>query len=776
MQSLESPFPVIDGYALLPDHADKRLWYALPSAPRLGIESGHPQLSIIEYLGGGVGADKAAGALLQLTTELTIPQTDLDSLAGRLPGKIPNLPSGVQVVPVPFDAGSVELAVLGRTAAPLPAGSAAPGGPFEVVFSAGGKPSLGGRNEASFQLVLNAAAAEMLAKSLDQPELPVMVTYVMTFAALRPSFSLDIKADWTKVYSSLRNQFSANAWIAAADVDVAVTRALEESGVNVDLVITGGEGSQASAQKTRDKLLDWVLERLFQPMSPPASQASTIGQVVGDAVWSLSRAILPGVAYRLKVVDEQQLRHMDIRATETLAENRELRPQGTLGGLLNNLRVDEKGNERTTWKMLREGMIERINLDGFPRVEVGVDVVDRFRTDGLKAVRVDIARQLTTGERADETELAFTGPGQHQDFVVNLLEDQARGAAMDTLCTYRTLVDFAPDSPLIGHHPSVMSDWKPYHATTLVADPREAYTVADVTVTVAPLFSFTLFPAVTVELISGIENGTGSGAEAGLATRVQLDANNPLQHWVFATDAATAGYRYRPTYHRPLTAGGDVVGEWQSAVEPWLSLPDPMPEKLDVAFFVDLPWADITSALLQVFYEDKEHSIRYERETITLGQDSAVVRRTYSIAAGGTRAVKYRLTIKLARGGLLEGSWREAADDRIIIDRRLVDERQVLLRVIGGTLAEQNLREARVTLQVRDPATADVRASTDIRVQAGHEVGFSAPFSYLAGDPPVKEVFYQVSLIDTNGFVARQPWTSTSAELLVLNLRTKTIQ
>jgi hypothetical protein len=503
-------------------------------------------------------------------------------------------------------------------------------------------------------------------------------------------------------------------------------------------------------------------------MAPPASAAAGVGDMIRDAVWSLSRAILPGAAYRMKAVDENYLRTMDIRATETVAENRELRPQGTLGGLLRTLRLDERGEERPTWPAVRAGMVSRIDLDGFPRVEVGVELVDRFGSDGLRVVRVQLARQLADGSRADEQEFAFTGPGQHHDYIVNLLDEAARGAALDTVCTYRVLVEFGADSTL-QPGASVAGDWTPWHATSLLADPREAYTVGDVTVTVAPLFSFELFPAVTVEARPGADGG-----DPARTAVLQLKSDSSLIHWVFGTDDPVAAYSYRATYRRPLTAGGDVVGKWQSAVEPWLSLPDPMPGKLEVAFFVDLPWPDITVALLQVYYEDVPTSVRYERETIPLGADTPAVRRTYSIAAGGTRSVHYRLTVKLARGGLLEGSWREATDDRVEIDRRLVDERQVLLRVIGGTLAEQNLREARVELQVRAP-DGSVRASTEIKVLPGAEVGFVAPFSYLAGDPPTREVHHQVAVIDTFGFVTRQPWAATTSELLVLNLRTRSI-
>lgn len=778
MITLEPPYPVVDGYALLPDHADPGLFYALPTEPSLAMADGRPALSLIQYLGGGAGAAKISGGILQLTTELVIPPEVLATLpAGvarqrNLTGREP------RVVPVTFDTGTVELTVLGRTNTPPPDGSAAPGGTFEVQFSAGGKPSMGNTNQSSFQLILNENAAELIGACLDKPELPVLVTYVMTFAALRPSFTIDIHADWHKVYKTLQQKFTANAWVAAADVDIAITDALETSGVDVDTVVMGtGDGSAAAAQKTKQQLLDWVLERLFQPMSPPEPPGSGIGRAVGDAVWSLTRAILPGVSYKLKKVDENQLRHLDVRARERVAEVRELRPQGMLGGLLRRLRVDEHGAPDPAWPAIRAGMLSQVELSGFPRLEVGVDLVDRFGTDGLRSCRVQLARALPDGTHADGEELAFTAANAgHRDWVVNLLDDAARSAVWDTPYEYRVLADFDPASPLRPVGPAE-SPWKPHQARDLLVDPREAYAVTDVTVNTAPLFSFELFAAITVELRP---YGAGGAPDPARTARLVLKPDAPSQQWRYASagaeGSAGAPYSWRATYHRPLEAGGDVTTEWADAAEPWLSLPDPMPEKLAVNFFVDLPWPEITAALLELRYDDEEHDVHYAEETITLTAATPVLSRTYSIASGGSRALGYRLTIKLAAGGLVEGSWREATDDRIIVDRRLVDERQVRVRAIGGPLSAQNLVEVAVALQVRDPATQAVRASTRVRVLPGQEAGFAAAFSYLVGDPPIKQVFHQVTAVDSSGFVRTQPWEASGADLLVLDLRTQTIK
>src|SRR6478609_2469613 len=137
----QPPYPVIDGYPLLPDHEDPARWWVMPARPSLALVDGRPQLSLLQYVGGGAGAAKIAGGVLQLTTELTVPDDVLAALPGKLAARLPPSSPAPQVTPVQFDSGTVEVTVLGRTNAPQPDGSAAPGGPFEVQFSAGGHPS-----------------------------------------------------------------------------------------------------------------------------------------------------------------------------------------------------------------------------------------------------------------------------------------------------------------------------------------------------------------------------------------------------------------------------------------------------------------------------------------------------------------------------------------------------------------------------------------------------------------------------------------------------------
>ena len=61
-------------------------------------------------------------------------------------------------------------------------------------------------------------AAEAIAACLDEGAEPVLVTYVMTYAGLRPAYDITLAVDWTKIYHSLQSRMTANAWFVAADV------------------------------------------------------------------------------------------------------------------------------------------------------------------------------------------------------------------------------------------------------------------------------------------------------------------------------------------------------------------------------------------------------------------------------------------------------------------------------------------------------------------------------------------------------------------------------
>jgi len=758
---------------LLPDHADPALYYILPSRPRLAVDdAGEPDFSLVQYLGEANGGVRA-GAFLTLATELSVPGETLNRLAVELrhseqSGGAELRGARPRLVPVPFDGGSVELIALGESSAP-PGDDA----PSRIRFLGSGKPSLGADNRAAFQLLLEAFEAELVERALESADLPVIVVYHMHFTALRPSFHVKVQADWRRVYRSLANMANVNAYYVAADAESMVRRALEESGIDVDTTVFGtGDEARQGAESARRQLVDWVLERFFAPISDPKVTkeqqiAATVSGAVDDVLWSLTRTLIPGARYRLRHMDEEQLRFLSANVNETVAERREVTPQGTIGDLFERLRLDDQGKVRPDWPMRKERLVTRVDIGGFPRLEVELSVeTGRFQPDGLSQVIVEVARSLTpAGEPVDVRAFVFRGETERQTYAANLL-----GVAPSERFQpywYRVEVHFDPAGPF-GARPPVRSEWRSARAARLVVEPRMLYTVREVEVHVSPLFSFSQFPAVTVEL---------RVAEAGAPSResrIVLTSDRPSGLWRFPAQGATAPYEYRLTYHREPAAGGNIVTPWRTGADSWLTVPDPLPMKRTLNIFPVLPWDRILYGFVQIRYRDDENGVRFE-EQIDLSPSAPFIRRDYPIAEQGHRRLSYRLTLLLTNGELLEGSWRETEDERLVLDEGLVRRRLVRVQWIGGTLEQHRLSEVRITLEALDPGGGPPRAQAEIRVRPHNQRDAAPSFEYLLGDPPATRVRCRALFIDLNGFTYWTPWKETEGDLIVVHLGTRSV-
>lgn len=773
MLSLNPPYKVIEGYTLLSDHADPGRWFVLPPSPRLAVNAdGLPLFSLVQYLGGGAGAQEIAGGILTLTTELVVPDEVISRLRSRLAAGSGLSAEGIRVTPVLFDSGTVELIALGNTSASPsadPHAPPSPTGPFSVRFLGSGKPSLSGNNVATFQLMLGSLDAELIEQCLEMPDAPLIAIYRMTFAGLRPSFSINIEADWSKVYHSLQSKAQMNFYYVASNVDVMITQALEENHIKVDTTVFGtDDGARASAERARKQLMEWVTSRLFTPMTDPAAaMANAIGNVVEDTVSSLVRSVLPGISYRLRSVEEDELRTMSARMNESVAEQREIVPQGTLGGTLRRFQVDVEGRPDPHWASTRAKLVQKVNLDGFPRLEVKVATEDRFESDGLSEVQVELGRVLPDNTLTDTRTLSFRTAAEREDYLVNLLGQEKANFSIPY--RYRTRVAFDPTG-VFGSHSPVQSDWHEGNAVELFVEPRDCYAVREVQVGVTPTFSFSQFSAVTVEL-----REAAAGEQSSSQGRIVLAPDKPIGVWSFRSFAPfVQPYEYRATYHRLASDGGDIETPWLSQVETWLSISDPLPTKRTLNLFFGLPWTTISVSFLQVRYTDEANNIHFE-EQIDLSADSRYLRRDYAIAEGGSRTIFYRLTVMFNDGRLLEGSWRETEDDRLLIDSRLVERKVITVKTIGGTLLDNRLSEVRIHLEVRDPMTGQVREQTDLNLTADSPTLTLAPWEYLRGDPPSTSVSYSAFFVDANGFGEHTSLQSTTSDLLIVQLRNKSI-
>lgn len=736
MITFRPPYQIFDGITLLPDHSDDNVRYVIPSRPQLGLTTnGRPDFSLIQYLGGGVADDKIAGGLLTFSAELISP---IAVLADQV---------DFELYPVMFDTGQVELIVLGVSSL----SDVESGNPLDVKVLGSGKPTLAINNRVTFQLMLDANVAELVEKLIDTPNLPLILVYHMQLSGLRPSYQITIDADWHKVYTSLENKLDVNVYYVAADIELEIKRALEENNLNIDTIIFDSDPSgRNSAEAARRQVLDWVLERMFEPLyTAEPSAVETLSERVSDVASSLIRAVVPGVSYKMRSLTEEQTRTFSIRMDETVAERREIVPQGALGGLFRCFQFDDQGRPDPGWLTIRESLVQKVNLQGLPRIEVIVAVEDRFSSDGVRQVEIELKRPDDSAMQS----FVFRQANERHNYIVNLL---GADNPFDLPYLYRGIVQFDADHHF-GSHEKKTTPWIEGRASELFVEPRLAYSVEEIQVAPPITFQFDQFVNIVVDLTYGDQ------------TERLVFADSSPQMWRFRHFAVERpSYRYTVSYLRPEGAdAADIVLPDNESTVDLLSLPHPAPDKRPLQILVNLPFDDIHVAFLELSYRDEKHGIVFE-EQIDLSHDQLFLRRLYDIADGGSQEIRYRLTVFVGTD-LIEGEWRSTEDSRLVVGLGLLENRVVTVRPIGGTLENNRLRNVKVLLQQRgSDGTVRAEKQIDWRGEAGL---VKEEWEFALGDPPIKEVYVQATFVDSQGFTNRLPWQKTESSNVIVHLQ-----
>ncbi|MDQ1899312.1 hypothetical protein RAH32_02485 [Paracoccus sp. WLY502] len=763
MLSFAPPIRLIEGHPVFADHGDPGLFHVLPAAPLLAdAPDGGPAFGLMRYLGDGAGGAALAGGFLSLTTELPVPQAAQDRIAQRLSDE---LGRAVRLSLPLFDDGQVELTLLGQTQG----GAATPGTPFEVTVLGSTRPSMAGVNTASFQVALNATAAAFIEAGVGDPTLPALVVYRMALSGLHPAYRVKVSGDLSRLEQELDARFRANVWYVRADIAAQTRDALSTAGVRVDTVIMDGQATDDAAAAER-AVLDWITETYFDPAygtTPPP--APTLVDSLAGTVTDLFDTLMPGASFKLKTRRENDVRQIDAVLNRTTVRRRDLVFQATLGHELHALRVDQDGNERPGWPALRDRLIGGVNIASIPRREVSVGVMDRFASDGLFAVEVDLALPDPDGggDLHPET-FIFHDAADRQLYAVNLL-DAASGLLTDPY-RYRLRCHYDPASDF-GQRPSETGPWIEGRAGELIVDPRVdgPYRLRQPVIGVAPGFPFAQFPQVTVDLRR--MEGTEETQRAMLA----LTADRPEAEWTFRGHGADPqDFEYRLQFERPMAQGGPVALDWRREPGLRVTLPDPLPHRRRATFFATLPWSEVTIAFLEIRYDDPANGLRID-ERINLSPDQPLIERDYAIADPQVAALTYRLTALMTGRGVVQGDWRETTDTTIAIGRELVEMRAVRFRALGLPLSLHRLAELRIEAQALG-SDGTLHHQHRIAV-AGDQTGTDlGTWTFPRFAPEVARLRIKADWRDTNGFPNGSPWTDWPRDLVLIRVPQMTFQ
>ena len=279
MLVMDSKMQTVAGVTVFADHADPNQFWYLPEPAMLAQRNGDPQFVLVRYRAAVADSGVAGGGFLTMEIELRLdPDTErqIRTAISRFSDGTPRLTA------VPFDEGSVQIAVLnlqggGGTAAPTPP----PGALLAVTSILGSStPSLTGSCSAVFSLTLSQEGSTILDQAFHQGAIPVGALYNLKYAALQPALDVEITANFKRIYDRLSFGVDLSAGFPVygipvyleAGIDMAFEK-LKQEGVIAVKVINFSDAADAAnkEQWALDFFKSMLLEQWFKPTLAPVT-------------------------------------------------------------------------------------------------------------------------------------------------------------------------------------------------------------------------------------------------------------------------------------------------------------------------------------------------------------------------------------------------------------------------------------------------------------------------------------------------------------------------
>ncbi len=276
----------IDGVTVFSDHADKdRFWYLPRSFPELARRGpdNQPNFSLITYRPAtATDPNITGGGFLMLEAALPLPQETHSQIIGRLQSFGANNP---QLSPVPLDEGSVKIIALDLEGGGGTVNDGTDGGlRFVESIMGATKPSMTGDNNALFSLNLSLEGAILMQRIFEEGASNVGVIYDFQYTGLRPALSVEITANFKRVYDhlSIGIDLEVGATVSGvklafdADIDLVFEKLVQEGVIEIKVINFSDATDRASKEEWALKFFkDNLMKDWFEPtlgLATPAGE------------------------------------------------------------------------------------------------------------------------------------------------------------------------------------------------------------------------------------------------------------------------------------------------------------------------------------------------------------------------------------------------------------------------------------------------------------------------------------------------------------------------
>jgi hypothetical protein len=600
---------------------------------------------------------------------------------------------------------------------------------------------------------------QLIENSLLHSELmPIGVVYSLDFLALRPAFTVKIKADWSRVQTHFEENFTADVLFSSTEIDTVVDKLVEDQVVSIEVDSFLPEGEDAGSWVGRrdhaiNDFKDMVLKNFFKPSLEPMKEEADGWDKATNFAMDLSTLAVTGgwgavakFSYVKKDVTRIDEKSANLTMNERVTVKRSIFPQATLKGLGRIVRAAQAvvGVDR---------FIQAVTLDDewFDKRSLKANSLVDFDNDKVESVNLT----LTYNGQPRTIRLTKNDPAGSREW-----NSLVSGATMVRPVEYEYQVSFR--SVDTADRPGILVSPK----RTTVGDEFEVsprgeglYFIDDIQIG-ASVLPWDRYPQVAVEV-----RYVDPAHRISLAETFLLTKDKPEVTWKrFRLDPTRNQYEKRVTFLAPNHQ--DVVIDWTPTDQERLIIRDPHPLNRTVQLAPAVDWRLVAMIFVELRYLDAQNGVD-EQQTLAFfdtPEDRAPKKFSINLVDGNLRLVSYATTFVLKDNRTIIVPPSMTTGATIVLRSDMAGHRIVTVAPPDVDFAARGIVriEAQLSYEDRDAGLAFADRFTFLN---GRTVSFFE-FDYVS--PNRSTYTCMATLVLANGLVLERDLGSHSSDRLTL--------
>ncbi|MDD4107649.1 MAG: hypothetical protein PHH93_02905 [Prolixibacteraceae bacterium] len=739
MLSYKPPFLEAGNLTIFRDDCNPETYYYICLQPSVCTDgNGEPVISAYAVLpesGVGIKSESIVEASLMMDIDLKPTQEELALAEKAIKEKFGKKPE--ILAPAPLHSGKVYLIMAQAGEEP---------DPKTWFITSEVKPSLFGNNRASLVVKASGKEAKQLVAALDADSVAASIHYELEIIGIAPVFKASLVAHWDKIYHHFDKLEHLNLIFYNDQVSNAVDELTETSAIEIQIEELDPDIRAEAMKNMLNELKSEVVQRLFKPASSPLSAAKNWEEKIGNAATRIVTAIIPGMCYMRRTVDEKQLVTTTINLSQRNAKRYPYFPQSLLYTLINSAGGI---SERIKW----------IKLDEIPFIDQRVEIrlsADTFTSSNIKSVVVDCR---VVNETSEELVTHKSVVFDSDDALQNHL-NFTRQKGIKYRYDYKAAMFMVTSSNKL---PGKMElEWISADNPYIYVNPAEYFETHEIDINLddTSIFNRTHLIQADVDVKDAADNEM-------VLQRSYLFKQDDTEHKVLSVVAnknTPLKFDLKLTYF--ITESKEHTTFIEDVKENFFFIPNPFENKWSVDIICNADWGKTNKIILETRVFDAELADPLFSK-FTFNNELTEQQLTVACSLDTPKhKLEYRVTGLTADNEIIQGPWRMHEGPILVISDRLKSERIIRAAIIKSPdFEKKEIKKVTIEFKYEDLNNGIDIVSERMAFRGSDDV---VEFRHPMPDFNKKEYMYRMHIRGVYGDTFKTDWITDKNDKLEL--------